>query len=332
MRMPHLVAVALLLGLFGSGVALADPPIMIRFSHVVAEDTPKGIAANLFKQRTEAKFPGRVQVEVYPASQRFTDEEVLLALLFGDVQMAAPSFTLLEAFSPATQVFELPYLFKSVEHLHRFEDGETGQALLTSMEPRGIRGLAYWDSGMRVISADRPLPLPADAHGLTFRIEPSTVFQAQYARIGVVAIQMPFKQIPQALKRGLVNGLENSWSNLYSSGIYPLQHHFVETNHSFLGYMVVTSSAFWDGLPTDVRDGLEAILADVSLEERRIAHEKAISDRERIVATGKAEVIVPSSDQQEAWRNAFLPVWDRFIPTIGSDVVDAAVAAGEPRP
>ncbi|NJO56642.1 MAG: TRAP transporter substrate-binding protein DctP [Rhodospirillales bacterium] len=193
------------------------------------------------------------------------------------------------------------------------------------------RGLPSWDNGMRVIAADRPLPIPRDARGLTFRIEPSAIFQAQYERIGVIAIQMPFKQLPQALKRGLVNGLENSWSNIYASGLYPLKPRFTETNHSFLGYMVVTSAEFWDGLPDDVRSGLERILDEVSIEERRIAAEKAVLDREHIASGGNADIIVPTPEQLQAWRDSFEPVRAEFTETIGEEVIDAAIRAGEPK-
>jgi C4-dicarboxylate-binding protein DctP len=313
-----------------AGPATGTEPIVIRFAHVVAENTPKGIAANLFRQRAEAAFPGRVKVEVYPESRRYTDEEVLLALILGDVELAAPSFTLFERFAPAVQVFELPFLFQDIAHVHRFQATPTGQALLASMRDRGLKGLAYWDSGMRVIGADRPLPLPDDARGLTFRIENSAIFQAQYARIGVIAIQMPFRQIKHALKRGLINGIENSWSNIYSFGMYPILRDYTETDHSFLGYMLVTSHAFWDKLPPDVRAGLEAIIAEVSAEERRIAAEKAIGDR-ALVAAGDARILRPDPAQREAWRAAFMPVWRAYADEIGQDVIDAAMEAATPR-
>ncbi len=166
---------------------------------------------------------------------------------------------------------------------------------------------------------------------MTFRVENSAIFQEQYANIGVIALQMPFGQIKHALKRGLINGLENSWSNIYSFGMYPLVRNFTETNHSFLGYMLVTSQTFWDGLPPDVREGLERIIADVSVEERRIAAEQAVSDRRIIAEAGDARIIEPTPVQLEAWRAAFLPAWEPFRARIGEDVIAAAVAAGNAR-
>ena len=331
--MPRLLfAVAILLAALALPViGRAREPIVIRFAHVVSEKAPKGIGANMLKERVEAAFPGRVRVDVFPRSQRFTDEEVLLALILGDVELAAPSFTLFQRYSPATQVFELPFLFKNVDHVHRFQETDIGRGLLDSMRARGLKGLAYWDSGMRVIGADRPLYGPADAHGMTFRIENSAIFQEQYDNIEVVAIQMPFGQVHHALKRGLINGIENSWSNIYTFGIFPLVRNFTVTNHSFLGYMLVTSQTFWDGLPSDVRAGLERIIAEVSAEERRIAAEQEVTDRKTIAASGDARIIEPTATQLEAWRAAFLPAWEPFRARIGEDVIAAAVAAGTDR-
>jgi C4-dicarboxylate-binding protein DctP len=314
-----------------AAAAGAEEPIVIRFSHVVAEDTPKGIGARLFEQRAEARFPGRVDVEVFPSSQKFTDEEVLVALLFGDVEMAAPSFTLFRSILPIYQVYELPFMFQSVEQVHRFQGSGTGQRMLNAMRDKGLRGLAYWDNGMRVISADKPLVVPADAEGLVFRIEPSAIFQAQYQRINAVAIQMPFRRVADAIRDGVVDGQENSWSNIYSRGIQKLQRNFTELNHSFLGYMVVTNDAFWSGLPDDIRTGLEEILAEVTLEVQAMAEKKAVEDRANSITEGDLVMVYPTDDQRALWRDAWLPVWSDFEGAIGSEIIDAAVASGENR-
>jgi C4-dicarboxylate-binding protein DctP len=311
-----------------AAAAGADEPIVIRFSHVVAEDTPKGIGARLFEERAEARFPGRVDVQLLPRSQKFPDEEVLVAL-FGDVEMAAPSFTLFRSFSPIYQVYELPFMFQSVDHVHRFQDSDTGQRMLTALQEQGLRGLAYWDNGMRVISANKPISVPADAEGLLFRIEPSAVFQAQYKRIGAVAIQMPFRLVADAIRDGVVEGQENSWSNIYSRGIHRLQKDFTELNHSYLGYMVVTSDAFWASLPDDIRTGLEEILAEITIEVRAMAEQKAVEDRRKAITEGNLVMVYPTDDQRALWRDAWLPVWNDFEEKIGGDIIDAAVASGE---
>lgn len=320
-----LTVLAVALGL-ARAASSADEPIVIRFSHVVAETAPKGVGAQRFKELAEARLPGRVRVEVFPASRKFTDEEVLIALLFGDVQMAAPSFTLFRAFAPAFQVYELPFLFRDVEHVHRFQAGATGQQMKDAMLGRGIRGLAYWDSGMRVMSANKALRVPADAEGLLFRIEPSQVFAAAYNRIGVTSLPIPFKMLPDAIREGLVNGQENSWSNIYTRGIHRLHRMFTELDHTFLGYMVVTSSAFWDGLPADVRATLAAVLDEVTAEVNALAGRAAEQDRARALGEG-VELITPTADELALWRNAMTPVWKDFEAAIGASVIDAALAA-----
>lgn len=304
-----------------------DGPIVIRFSHVVGEKTPKGIGAELFKQRAEAKLPGRVRVEVYPLSRKYTDEEVLTAMVLGDVELAAPSFTQFRGFNRAMQVFELPFLFESTDHLHRFQQSTVGRQLLDFMLPQGIMGLAYWDNGMRAISANKPLLVPADAEGLLFRTEPSAVFQAQYQRIGVPVLPLPFSAVPDAVRDGLVQGQENSWSNIYSRGLHTLHRYFTEFDHSFLGYMVVTNADFWSGLPPDVRETLEAVLAEVTAEVNVIAREQAETDRRKAKEEGKIEILKPSPAQIEEWREAFIPVWQDFEPQIGKPIIEAAEAA-----
>lgn len=322
-----LLAAAAVLAAGPAPVLAQDGPIVIRFAHVVDERTPKGIGAEMFKQRAEARLPGRVVVEVYPRARRYTDEEVVTAMALGDVELAAPSFTQFRGFNRAMQVFELPFLFRDVDHLHRFQQSTVGRQLLDFMLPQGIKGLAYWDNGMRVISANKPLLVPADAKGMLFRTEPSTVFQAQYQRIGVPVLPLSFRAVPDAIREGLVEGQENSWSNIYSRGIHTLHRYFTELGHSFLGYMVVTNVEFWEGLPPDVRATLDAVLAEVTAEVNAIAREQAESDRQKAKDEGRIDILTPTPAQTEAWREAFTPVWRDFEPQIGREIIDAALAA-----
>jgi C4-dicarboxylate-binding protein DctP len=308
----------------------ADEPILIRFSHVVGEKTPKGMGANLLKSRIEERFPGRVRVEVYPESRHFTDEEVLVALVLGDVELAAPSFTQFRRFTPKMQVFELPFLFRDVDHIHRFQASPAGQSLLDEMRPRGLQGLAYWDNGMRAISANRPLRTPDDAEGLLFRIEPSIIFQIQYRAVGVTTIPMPFRQMPDAIRSGLVQGQENSWSNIYSRGVHQLHRSFTELNHSFLGYVLVTSTAFWQKLPPDVRPAIEEIVAQVTDAVNRQAADDATRDRARALAGSDAEVLSLTPEDLDLWRQRWTALWPRFADDIGKPLIEAAVAAGRP--
>ena len=322
-----LLAAAAVLAAATAPALAQDGPIVIRFSHVVDERTPKGIGAEMFKQRAEARLPGRVVVEVYPQARRYTDEEVVTAMALGDVELAAPSFTQFRGFNRAMQVFELPFLFRDVDHVHRFQQSTVGRQLLDFMLPQGIMGLAYWDNGMRVISANKPLLVPADARGLLFRTEPSAVFQAQYQRIGAPVLPLPFRAVPDAIREGLVEAQENSWSNIYSRGIHTLHRSFTELDHSFLGYMVVTNADFWTRLPPDVRATLDAILAEVTVEVNAIAREHAESDRQKAKDEGRIDILTPTPAQVEDWREAFTPVWQDFEPQIGREIIDAALAA-----
>jgi C4-dicarboxylate-binding protein DctP len=317
---------ALVLSCAVSAGAWAQEPIIIRFSHVVSEADPKGIGAELFKQRVEERLAEKVRVEVYPDSQLFTDEQVLLALLTGDVQLAAPSLSKFGDVTPQLQVFDLPFLFESIEAVHRFQASETGRKLLDSMRDKGIQGLDYWDNGLRVISAIRPLRAPADAAGLKFRIEASDVIEAQYRMLDALPVKLSFNQVYDALQSGLVDGQENSWSNIASQQLYKLGQSFTETRHSFLGYMVVTSVKFWDSLPAEVRTELEKILAEVTAEVNRIAREQAASSRQTVIDAGAA-VIELSPVEKELWVGQWKQVWERFENRIGTEIVAAAVAA-----
>ncbi len=309
-----------------AGKVLADEPIVVRFSHVVSESTPKGIGAELFKKRVEERLAGKVRVEVYPNSQRFTDEQVLLGLLFGDVQLAAPSLAKFRSFSPRLQVFDLPYLFDDMGAVKRFQASPVGLDLLSAMSARGIKGLAYWNNGMRVMSADKPLRAPTDAAGLVFRIEPSRVMEAQYEALGALALELPFHRVYDALASGLVDGQENAWSNIHSRAFHQLQKDFTETRHSVLAYMVVTSTRFWDSLPADIRTELEVILSEVTLEVNRIAEEKAQSARQAVLDEG-GRALELTAEERQAWKDALKPVWQRFQGEIGQDVIDAAMAS-----
>ena len=323
-----LAAGAVVLGL--TAPSAAQDPIVIRFSHVVAENTPKGAGTLMFKRLVEERLAGRVRVEVYPRSQRFNDDQVLLALLFGDVEMAAPSLAKFRAYSRALQVFDLPFLFEDVDHVHRFQNGPAGQALLQSMRNRGIEGLAYWENGMRVISAAKPIRHPADVRDLLFRIEPSSVFQEQWTRVGAVGIAMPFSRVTDAIRDGIVDAQENAWSNIRSRGIHHLHRHFTEMEHSYLGYMVVASTEFWNGLPADVRGVLEETLAEVTVEVNRRARAQAEADRRAVMDAEAVTVIQLTEAEKDPWREALSPLWDRFEAEIGRDVIAAARAAKNP--
>lgn len=316
--------------LLGPSIAMAQEPILIRFAHVVGQDTPKGVGAELFKKRVEERLPGRVKVEIYPESRKFDDEEIFLALLFGDAELGAPSLSKFRSYSPPVQVFDLPFLFDDVDHVHRFQESEVGQQLLQSMLPQGILGLTYWDNGMRVISATKPIRVPEDASGMLFRIEPSLVFQEQWKLINVATFPMPFSRVADAVQNGLIDGQDNSWSNIYDRRLYRYHKNFTELNHSYQGYMVITNNDFWLQLPDDIRTELENILGEITTEVRRLALQRADQGRAGVLEADDTRLVQPSEQELELWREAWVPLWELFSDSIGRTVIDAALDASHP--
>lgn len=322
-----LFSIVLLSVIFTS--TLKAEPIVIRFSHVVSEDTPKGIGAKIFKKLVEERFPGKVSVIIYPKSEKFTDSQALLSLLFGDIEMAAPSFTKLCKFNKSLRIFDFPFLFENVEEVHRFQNSPTGQRLLSSIENCGLKGLAYWDNGMRIISANKEIVTPDDLNGLTFRIEPSQVFYYQYSKLGAVPISMPFKRIPDALQTGIVDGHENTWSNIRASNLHLLRPNFTEIAHSYLGYMVVTSVTFWEKLPAEMQTEISKILAEVTIEVNRLASEKNKVDRQVVMNNPKANIVSLTESEKQVWKDSLISMWDEFKSDVGNDILQTAQSGKE---
>ena len=266
----HALLAGAALALLG-GIAHAE--IVIKFSHVVAENTPKGKGALLFKQLAEERLKGKVTVEVYPNSSLFGDGKEMEALLLGDVQLIAPSLSKFDRYTKQVQVFDLPFLFKDIGAVHRFQNGPTGQAILGSMKKKGLTGLGYWDNGMKQLSANKPLRKPEDAKGMKFRIQSSDILEAQFKAVGAFPQKLAFAEVYQALETGVVDGAENPWSNIYSQKFFEVQKYISESNNGYLGYMLVTNTKFWDGLPADVRKTLEEILTEVTVQVNQWATE-----------------------------------------------------------
>ncbi|MEK9968841.1 MAG: TRAP transporter substrate-binding protein [Ferrovibrio sp.] len=312
-----------------SGAAQAADPIKIKFSHVVADSTPKGKGALEFKRLVEERLPGKVVVEVYPNSQLFGDAKEMEALLLGDVQIIAPSLSKFDKFTKKLQVFDLPFLFDDINAIDRFQKGKKGQELLSSMKSKGYTGLGYWHNGMKQLSANKPLRLPEDAKGLKFRIQPSDVLLAQFQALGANPQKMAFAEVYQALQTGTVDGQENTWSNIYSQKFHEAQKYITETNHGVIDYMVVANTKFWDGLPKDVKPVVEKAMADATVYANKLAQDINEQDKKRIVDSGKTEIIKLTKDQAAAWRKAMKPVYDKFEPDIGKDLLDAALASNK---
>ncbi|MDP9938906.1 DctP family TRAP transporter solute-binding subunit [Ectopseudomonas alcaliphila] len=305
-----------------SAPVLAEP-ILIKFSHVVAEDTPKGKGALLFKKLVDERLAGKVKVEVHPNSTLFGDADELQALRDNRVQLLAPSLSKFEQYTTQLQVFDLPFLFDDLEAVKRFQKREKSRELLRSMAGHNIYGLAYWNNGMKQLSATRALHTPAEAAGLTFRIQPSAILEQQFARVGASSLRLPFAETQAALQAGRVQGAENPWSNIVSQQLGTLQPYVTETNHGVLSYMLVSNSSFWISIPYQVRVQLEAIIDEVTLAVNLEAETLNARDRQHLVATGN-QVVSLNSEQRAAWRAAMQPLWQEYEGKIGSDVLRAA--------
>ena len=312
----------------GGAAAHCDPgEITIRFAHVTAEaGHPKGEAALLLAERVNAELDGRACMEVYPRSTLYNDDDVLPAMLRGDVEMAAPSLSKFGAYTDSLQLFDLPFLFEDILAVEEFQGSEAGQALKRSMVAEGLLGLEFWHNGMKQFSANRPLVEPSDAAGLRFRIQPSDVIDAQMRALGGEGIAMPFSAVYEALASGAVDGQENTWSNIYSESFHTVQDSVTESNHGIIDYLVVTSVAWWEGLEPGLRADLARILLEVTHERNRFAFELGELNKIRVRQDG---VRIRTLDEatRALWVEALSPVWDEFEQEIGPELIEAADAA-----
>jgi len=315
------------LGLLGTP-ALADGPIVIKFSHVVASNTPKGRAADRFKQLAEERTKGRVRVEVYPNSTLYKDKEELEALQLGSVQMLAPSFA---KFGPLGvkqfEIFDVPYMFPTAEFLEKIEDGPIGKKLMAALEPKGLTGLAFWDNGFKAFSANRPITLPSDLKGLKMRIQSSKVLEAEMRAMDAIPQVMAFGDTYQGLQTGVVDGTENPWSNMYTQKMHEVQKYAVDTYHGYLGYAVVVNTKFWQSLPADIRTILEGAMKDATAYDHEIARKDNESAMEAIAKSGRTTIIHLTPAQRAVWEQVLVPVRKEMAGRVGADVVDEIVKA-----
>ena len=302
--------------------ALADP-IVIKFSHVVAVDTPKGKAAEFFKKRVDELTKGKVKVEVYPNSQLYKDKEEMEALQLGAVQMLAPS---LAKFGPLGvkefEVFDLPFIFDDYNDLHKVTQGPVGQGLLKKLEPKGITGLAYWDNGFKSFSANTPIHKPEDLKGKKMRIQSSKVLEEQMRSVGSIPQVMAFSEVYQALQTGVVDGTENPISNLYTQKMHEVQKHLSLTEHGYLGYAVIVNKKFWDGLPSDIRKQLEDAMEQATRYANQIAKVENETALENVRKSGKTQIHVQTAAERQAFKKALVPVHQKMASRIGKETIE----------
>jgi len=318
------VALATTMSATSAFASCEDGEIVIKFSHVTNTDKhPKGIAASLLQQRVNDEMNGKACMEVFPNSQLYNDDQVLEAMLAGDVQLAAPSLSKFEKFTKKFRLFDLPFLFDDINAVDRFQTSADGEKLKSSMRRRGLLGLAFWHNGMKQISANKPLMVPADAEGLKFRVQASDVLVAQMEALKANPQKMAFSEVYGALQTGVVDGQENTWSNVYGQKFFEVQDGITESNHGIIDYLVVASTDWWDGLPDDVRGQLATILEEVTA--ARNAESTAVNEEAKqaiIAAGGKVRTLTP--EQRAQWVTAMKPVWAKFEGDIGADLIEAA--------
>ncbi|KPD12614.1 DctP family TRAP transporter solute-binding subunit [Phaeobacter sp. 11ANDIMAR09] len=319
-------AMALTVTAGAASAACDDGEIVVKFSHVTNTDKhPKGIAASLLEQRINDEMNGTMCLEVYPNSTLYNDNKVLEAMLQGDVQLAAPSLSKFEKFTKEFRLFDLPFMFKNIDAVDAFQASEDGQALLDSMQRRGLQGLAYWHNGMKQMSANVPLVAPSDANGLKFRVQSSDVLVAQMEAIGGSPQKMAFSEVYGALQQGVVDGQENTWSNIYGKKFFEVQDGVTETNHGIIDYLVVTNVDWLESLDAPVREQFLQILGEVT--QTRNAESTQVNNeaKDAIIAAG-GEVRSLDAEQRQAWVDTMKPVWEQFAGDVGQDKIDAAQA------
>jgi C4-dicarboxylate-binding protein DctP len=320
------LAAASVAALVLTGPALAQSPIVLKFSHVVAPDTPKGKASEKFKELGEKYTNGKVKIDVYHNSSLYKDKEELEALQLGAVQMLAPSNS---KFGPMGvkefEVFDLPYILPNKAALRKVTGGPLGKRLLGLLDSKGMIGLAYWDNGFKQMSANKPLHVPADYKGMKFRIQSSKVLEAQFRLLGAIPQTMAFSEVYQALQTGVVDGQENTWSNIYTQKMHEVQKFATVTNHGYIGYVVVVNKKFWDGLPADIRSQLEKAMKEATAFGNGQSAKENEDALEAIKKAGKTEIVTLTTEQDAAMRRAMEPVYKDVAGRVGQPLIDEFV-------
>jgi C4-dicarboxylate-binding protein DctP len=322
------LAAAATLPLAMPSITKAQAPIVIKFSHVVAPDTPKGNGALRFKELAEQRTGGKVKVEVYPNSQLYKDKEEMEALQLGSVQMLAPS---LAKFGPLGvkefEVFDLPFIFKDQAAFRAVTEGPVGADLFKKLEPKGVKGLQYWDNGFHMMSANKPLHHVADFKGLKMRIQSSKVLDAEMRALGAIPQVMAFSELYQALQSGVVDGCEGVASNFYTQKTYEVQKHTTVSNHGHLAYAVIVNKKFWEGLPADIRTTLEGALKDATTFANEMATKENVDDLEKMRASGKTLIYSLTPAEVNEWKQALMPVHQEMEGRVGKGTIEAVYKA-----
>lgn len=304
-------------------------PIVIKFSHVVADNTPKGQMAKKFTELVAERLAGKVRVEVYPNGQLFGDNKVLEAILLGDVQLAAPSLSKFKSYTKTLQLYDLPFLFKDMTAVDKFQNSKAGQGMLKAVESKGLVGLGYMHNGMKQLSSSKALKVPSDAKKLKFRIMTSDVIAEQFKAVDAIPVKTPYSEAFTLLQTKAVDGQENTWSNIYSKKFFEVQPYITESNHGLLDYMLVTSAEFWQGLPDDIRTEVKRALDEAVTFGNQVAIKKALEDKQAIAESGRTKIITLTDEERQQWVDIMKPVWTQFEDEIGATLIQAAVDSNQ---
>lgn len=318
--------------LLSAAVMLASSAMaetVLKFSHVVADDTPKGQAALKFKELVESRSNGAYKVEVFPNSQLYNDDKVLEGLLLGDVHFAAPALSKFDRITKKLQVFDLPFLFKDMAAVERFQQSPAGQELLKSVEAKGLVGMGYIHQGLKQFSANAPIQKPEDLKGKKMRVMASDVLAAQMDQVGALPVKKPFSEVFTLLQTKAIDGQESPWSNTFSQKFYEVQSHITESNHGLLDYMVITSKKFWDGLSDADRDMLKKAMDEAIAHGNGLAAEIDVRDRKRIAESGMTKIVELTPEERAQWVEVMRPVWGKFEKEIGKELIEAAEASNQ---
>lgn len=316
------------LSLLLSSVGLAAEPLRIKFSHVIPAETPKGKAVVSFKRLVERQTQGRIQIEIHPNGELYTEDKEFAALKAGEVQMLAPSLSRFASLGlKEFELFDVPFMFPDKAALYAVTDGPLGKKLLGRMESQGLLGLAYWDSGFKQISANKPVRQVGDLRGLKLRVQPSKVLEAQMKTVGALPQPLQFAQMYPALAQGQADGAENPLANFCAENLQNVQANLTLSNHGYLGYAVITNKAFWQGLPKADRRLLEDALAETTTYERQLAQREHDVCLKALQASGKPRIVTLSAAERQQWQKALAPVRQQLASYIGADWLKQVSAA-----
>lgn len=293
-------------------IGLADQKV-IHFSHVVAENTPKGLAATKFAQLVEEKSQGKMLVQIYPNSILYHDDNEMEALQNGDVQMIAPTISKVTSYLPNWQVLDLPFLIETDDQLFSILHGELSEQLLAELDKFNIKGMTFWTNGFKQMAARNAALLePNDFQQLTFRTMNSTILAKQFSLLGSSTVVTTFNDLYNELTTDSISGQENTLSNIYSKGYYKFHPHITLSNHGILSYAIVMNQDFWASLSSE-----EQTIITESLDEIRVwQHEKAIALNEQNLQTLKqiegVSINTLTAEQREAWQQQIEPIYDDY--------------------